>query len=205
LRYSQQSQFQNSPGFRTILYRRDQPIQIRFFKEVIMLRRIILVVLAPLLFGSMLFTKASQAAAVNGNFVTKLKPVAGKTPFLGVLAGGVFEARSTSQKTRITAQITGRSVVGAITLEDGQVLSFRAKPATGNAGLFRSDDLIENQRWLGGWVVLADGDQRGAVIGMGSTRPGRKLEFVDGVAGVNLPGAGALKPFQVTAAFLASL
>jgi hypothetical protein len=195
-----------------------------------MLRRFILIFLAPLLLGSMLLAKASQAAPISGNFVTELKPVAGKTPFLAVvtsqdkaiaylcdgesvaqwyrgvvLAGGMFEARSTSQKTRITAQITGRSVVGAITLEDGQVLSFRAKAASGNAGLFRSDDMIENQRWLGGWVVLTNGDQRGAVIGMGSTRPGRKLEFVDGVVGVNLPGVGALKPFQVTAAFLASL
>jgi hypothetical protein len=119
-----------------------------------------------------------------------------------IRAGGLFEARSAS-RAQITAQINARSVFGVITLEGGRVLPFRVVPANGLAGLYRSDDTIGAQRFLGGWVVLPDGQQRGAVIGGGSTRPGRKLELKSGVVATNLPELAGLKPFQVTAAFLA--
>ena len=117
-------------------------------------------------------------------------------------AGGLFEARSASQ-AQITAQINSRSVFGVITLEGGRVLPFRVKPTDGLAGLYRSDDMVDAQRFLGGWVVLPDGQQRGAVIGGGSTRPGRRLEFRQGVVAANLLELAGLKPFQVTAAFMA--
>ena len=120
-----------------------------------------------------------------------------------IRADGLFEAQSNSLNAQITAQINARSVVGAITLEGNRVLSFRVVPADGLAGLYRSDDMVQAQRFLGGWVVLPDGQQRGAVIGGGSTRPGRKLEFRLGVVTTNLPELVGLKPFQVTSAFLA--
>jgi hypothetical protein len=190
------------------------------------MRKIIVILL-----GITMWLAGSQAAPTTGNFVSEVVGTVGSgsgaTAFVAVVtsqdqaiayicdgeklaewfrgpirAGGLFEARSASQ-AQITAQINARSVFGVITLEGGRVLPFRVKPADGLAGLYRSDDMIDAQRFLGGWVVLPDGQQRGAVIGGGSTRPGRKLELKSGVVATNLPELAGLKPFQVTAAFLA--
>jgi hypothetical protein len=171
----------------------------------------------------------SQAAPINGNYVAKVTGPAGSNPFVAVVttrdkaiayicdgdvlaewfradlqADGLFETRSTTKKSGITAQVNAGSVVGAITLETGKVIQFRAMPTDGMAGLYRSDQSINNQRFLGGWIVLANGEQRGAVIGGGSTRPGRMLEFRTGFVGVSLPDLGLLQPFQVTPEFLIS-
>ncbi len=172
----------------------------------------------------------TRATPTTGTFLTAVSVFSGPTPFVGIVtttdkalayicdgeglaqwyrgslqAGGLFEARSTTQKSRITAQVTGRSVVGAITLEDGQVLSFRAIPGEGSAGLYRSDDRINDVRYLGGWVVLPNGEQRGAVTDIGSTRPGFMLEFRSNLIGTNIPGLGPLKPFMVTPEFVENL
>ena len=127
-------------------------------------------------------------------------------------AGGLFEARSTTGTTRITAQINSRSVQGMVSLEAGETLSFRAaeqvdtaQAAGQAAGLYRSDDNIDNQRWLGGWIVLPNGEQRGSIFGGGSTRPGRKLELRANFAGVDLPELGLIQPFRVTSEWLATL
>ena len=172
----------------------------------------------------------TRATPTTGTFLTAVSVSSGPTPFVGIVtttdkalayicdgeglaqwyrgslqAGGLFEARSTTQKSRITAQVTGRSVVGAITLEDGRVLQFRAIPGEGPAGLYRSDDRINDVRYLGGWVVLPNGEQRGAVTDIGSTRPGFMLEFRSNLIGTNIPGLGPLKPFMVTPEFVENL
>lgn len=182
------------------------------------------------LVGILMLLAGSQAAPINGNYVAEVAGPVGSNPFVAVVttqdkaiayicdgevlaewfradlqAGGLFEARSTTKKSGITAQVNAGSVVGAITLESGKVIQFRAAPADGTAGLYRSDDNINNERFLGGWVVLPSGEQRGAVIGGGSTRPGRTLEFRTGFVGVSLPNLGLLQPFQVTPEFLTSL
>jgi hypothetical protein len=180
--------------------------------------------------GILMLFAGSQAAPINGNYVAEVTGPTDSNPFVAVVttqdkaiayicdgevlaewfradlqAGGLFEARSTTKKSGITAQVNAGSVVGAITLETGKVIQFRATPTDGTAGLYRSDDNINNQRYLGGWVVLSNGEQRGAVIGGGSTRPGRKLELRTGFVGANLPELGLLQPFQVTSEFLAKL
>jgi hypothetical protein len=194
-----------------------------------MMRKIMLFVA-----GLWMLLAGSRAAPINGNYVAEVTgtelTASGSNPFVAVVttqdraiayicdgdvlaewfradlqAGGLFESRSTTKKSGITAQVNAGSVVGAITLESGKVIQFRALPADGMAGLYRSDDNINNQRFLGGWVVLPDGEQRGAVIGGGSTRPGRKLEIRTGFVGASLPELGLLQPFQVTPEFLAKL
>ena len=172
----------------------------------------------------------TRATPTTGTFLTAVSVSSGPTPFVGIVttmdkalayicdgedlaqwyrgslqAGGLFEVRSTTKKSRITAQVTGRSVFGAITLEDGRVLSFRAIPGEGSAGLYRSDDRINDVRYLGGWVVLPNGEQRGAVTDIGSTRPGFMLEFRSNLIGTNIPGLGPLKPFMVTPEFVENL
>jgi hypothetical protein len=180
--------------------------------------------------GMLMLLAGSQAAPINGNYVAEVTSATGPSPFVAVVTtqdkaiayicdgdvlaewfredlqeGGLFEARSTTKKSGITAQVNAGSVVGAITLESGKVIQFRAMSADGMAGLYRSDDNINSQRFLGGWVVLPNGEQRGAVIGGGRTRPGRKLEFRTGFVGVSLPDLGLLQPFQVTSEFLTKL
>jgi hypothetical protein len=185
--------------------------------------------------GILMLFAGSQAAPINGIYVTEVTGAeligrASPSPFVAIVTtqnkaiaylcdgdflaewfradlqpGGLFEARSTSKKSGITAQVNAGSVVGAITLESGKTIQFRATPADGTAGLYRSDDNIDNQRFLGGWVVLPNGEQRGAVIGGGSTRPGQKLEFRTGFVSVSLSDLGLLQPFQVTPEFLAKL
>jgi hypothetical protein len=177
----------------------------------------------------------TRATPTTGTFLTAVSVSSGPTPFVGIVttadkalayicdgeglaqwyrgpiqAGGLFEVRSTTKKSRITAQINGRSVVGALTLEDGRVLQFRAIPSEGpagqvRAGLYRSDDRINDVRYLGGWVVLPNGEQRGAVTDIGSTRPGFMLEFRSNLIGTNIPGLGPLKPFMVTPEFVENL
>jgi hypothetical protein len=188
------------------------------------------------LVGILMLLAGSRAAPINGNYVAEITGIAptspaASNPFVavvttqdkaiayicdgGVLAewfradlkpGGLFEARSTSKKSGMTAQVNAGFVVGAITLETGKVIPFRAKPADGTAGLYRSDDSINNQHFLGGWVVLPNGEQRGAVIGSGSTRPGRKLEIVARKPLMYRLNADlVLEPFQVTPEFVARL
>jgi hypothetical protein len=189
----------------------------------------VLVALVAITFTSI--SVNTQAAPVTGTFVSALEVEAGPQPFLSLVvtpsnvlayicdgetvaqwylgtlqAGGLFEARSTDRKSRITAQINAGSVVGAISLEAGRVLTFRAISATAEAGLYRSSDTLNGSRWLGGWVVLPDGQQRGAVIGSGSTRPGRKLEFAERKPLPYLLESDLiLKPFQVTPEFVGGL
>jgi hypothetical protein len=197
--------------------------RLEVFPQESMMRKVLCCLLAMLM-----LLAGSQAAPINGSYVAEVTGAStGPSPFVAVVttqtraiayicdgeqiaewfradlqAGGLFEARSTTKKSGITAQVNAGSVVGAITLETGKVISFRAIPADGTAGLYRSDDSIDNQRFVGGWVVLPNGDQRGAVIGGSSTRPGRKLEIRSGFVGVNLPDLGLLQPFQVTPNFL---
>jgi hypothetical protein len=198
-------------------------------QEVVMRKFVLmLAVLVPVL--SLAFT-GSRAAPIGGTFVAALAGTSeGLIPFVAVVTaqdkaiaylcngetmaewfrgtvqtGGAFEAQSSTRKARITAQIVARSVIGQITLEDGRVMSFRAAPVEGEAGLYRSDDTIGTARWLGGWVVSATGEQRGAVIGGGSTRPGRNLVFRGGLIDSDLPELGALRPFRVDAEFVGKL
>jgi hypothetical protein len=64
----------------------------------------------------------------------------------------------------IDGTVTKQSVEGTITLADGTTLEFTATRAKRPAGLYRFDDEIDGDRYEGGWIVLDDGTQRGAVI-----------------------------------------
>jgi hypothetical protein len=170
-----------------------------------------------LLTGLCLLT-SSQATPVTGNFVAQ-SPGA----FVGIVtsqnkamvyicdgaqlaqwyrgpiqSGGLLEAVSNNQQSRITAQVLSHSIIGTITLQHGQTFAFKATPASGKAGLYRSEHSLDGKNYLGGWIIAANGEQRGAVIGAGSTRPGRMLEFNAEVASVRFEDLGLLKPFQIT-------
>lgn len=116
-------------------------------------------------------------------------------------AAGQVSLNSTSGSSKLEAKLDGGVWDGAIILGGNQRLSFRASASSSPAGLYRSDDVVNSLRYLGGWIVLENGEQRGAVIGDGSTRPGRTLEL--GLApSYTLTGVGSLKPFLVTPEFV---
>lgn len=125
--------------------------------------------------------------------------------FRGRAEGGRVSLTSTGGASRLEATFNGGVWDGAVTLPGDRRWSFRAEGAASPAGLYRSDDVLNGARYLGGWVVLGNGDQRGAVIGDGSTRPGRTVSFASVKPSTSLENLGSLLPFLVTPEFVDSV
>jgi hypothetical protein len=94
---------------------------------------------------------------------------------------------------RLKATLTKSAAKGTITLADGTKLSFAAPLANEPAGLYRAEQTIAGQDYLGGWILLPDGTQRGAV-----KRAQQVIAnpFIDpnSAPNVPLPGIGTLTP-----------
>lgn len=88
---------------------------------------------------------------------------------------------------------------GSLTRGDEE-LSFRA-PRTEESALFRAETTIGRDRYLGGWIVLPDGEQRGLVRENTARRPSR-LEGAVVVADVARPLVSRLEPARFTPAAL---
>ncbi len=121
--------------------------------------------------------------------------------YRGRAVDGSVSLTSTGGASKIQAKLNADVWEGTITLEGDRNWAFKASRASAPAGLYRSDDVLNSARFLGGWVVLDDGQQRGAVIGGGSTRPGAALS-VSANPTFSLAGIGSLLPFLVTPAFV---
>ena len=87
--------------------------------------------------------------------------------FNGSAANGAFDLTS-ADGAHLTGAITAQSVTGTMTQADGKTLAFSISPASGNAGLYRAEQTTGNGTYVGGWIVLASGDQRGAVSFQGT-------------------------------------
>jgi hypothetical protein len=99
------------------------------------------------------------------------------------------------------ATFSGGGVTGEVEV-DGQSQSFNATPATGDAGLYRAANVEEADGELSegeaevGWIVLADGSQRGSTNFIDPSgdlivsRPAPKL--ATGSTQVNITNFGAL-------------
>jgi hypothetical protein len=55
------------------------------------------------------------------------------------------------------------SASGVVSLAGGAEVPFTANLATGEAGLYRAEGTFEGQDYVGGWIVLGSGEQRGAL------------------------------------------
>ena len=84
----------------------------------------------------------------------------------------------------VTGTFTGAGIAHPLT----------AATAIGNTGLYRAEDDVDGTARLAGWIVLADGRQRGAVQEGASATPAPVLDPATGAA-----GSGA-EAFQATAA-----
>jgi hypothetical protein len=105
--------------------------------------------------------------------------------FKGQLSGGHASLTSVSEESHLTVDVTATEAVGDVTYRGGS-FSFAAPGVDEGAGLFaykRSGD-DEDRTITGGWIVLDDGEQRGAVASggrlRGSTLDGTTATMSDG-------------------------
>ena len=68
---------------------------------------------------------------------------------------------------RLTADLAADSFTGTFTPSSSSPLTFSAEQADQPAGLYRGEDTVDGVDLVAGWIVLPDGDQRGAVSGGG--------------------------------------
>ena len=125
--------------------------------------------------------------------------------FRARLVASPLEVVSTDGEVRLTARISPRMVSGTLFLEDGKVHTFKALRSQSPAGLFRSETLLEGANYIGGWVVLPSGEQRGSIMGGGAIRPASAMRQTHNApAQSSLEGLGELKPFGVNEAWVSS-
>jgi serine/threonine-protein kinase len=84
---------------------------------------------------------------------------------------GPDEVAISSGGAKLTAQLTRQAAAGTVVLNDGRVLTFTATPSSGEAGLYQAKRTLGALEYLGGWIVLPNGEQRGTVLAGGSTYP----------------------------------
>jgi hypothetical protein len=70
-----------------------------------------------------------------------------------------------SRGYRLRADLTHGWAKGTITLPNGRVLRFDARPARGTAGLYRLDTAFHGKKLVGAWIFLTDGSVRGRCSG----------------------------------------
>ena len=69
---------------------------------------------------------------------------------------------------KLQASMSRSSAIGSLVMENSKPMAFLALPAEGKAGLYRASSTKDGIKYVGGWIVNANGDQRGAVIGGGT-------------------------------------
>lgn len=92
----------------------------------------------------------------------------GSTPTLQAWFNGESNGASVdvSQPAgRLQLQLTDSSMSGTVTLSDGRVLPVTGETTTGDAGLYRAETAGPGGPAVAGWILGADGTQRGGVGG----------------------------------------
>jgi hypothetical protein len=86
--------------------------------------------------------------------------------FRGPVQGGMLDATSSLHHARLAAHFSGRRGTGTITLAGGRVLSFTVALVTGahQAGIFAGTARYRGRDYRAGWIILPDGDERGAAF-----------------------------------------
>lgn len=91
----------------------------------------------------------------------------------------------------ITMTVNADEVTGTVTLADAPPQPFAAPRATGDAGLYRAVRSIEGLDYVGGWIILNDGRQLGAVTVDGAVVDNPPLDLATGEATIE---GGTLTP-----------
>jgi len=69
---------------------------------------------------------------------------------------------------QLQLRLTDSDMTGTVTLTDGRTLPVTGKAAFGDAGLYRAEAAGNGGKAVAGWILAADGQQRGGVGGDGS-------------------------------------
>ena len=82
------------------------------------------------------------------------------------LAGDASGVTASDNASRLRLQeVSSAAITGEYLAPGSTPLPFRATPvADSRAGLYRSEEKIDNEDWVGGWILAADGQVRGALV-----------------------------------------
>ena len=69
---------------------------------------------------------------------------------------------------KLKVNMGASSAVGSLTIKNNQPISFTTTLAKGRAGLYRAEKILGETKYVGGWIVNSNGEQRGAVVGGGT-------------------------------------
>lgn len=101
---------------------------------------------------------------------------------------------------RLQATLTATQAMGTLTLPDGQAFSFTAPAVSGDAGLYRAKQDLQGQPYVGSWILLPGGEERGLVT-QGNT-PVSAQPITPGHLTVNVMNVGQLAAHQITPEFV---
>jgi hypothetical protein len=76
---------------------------------------------------------------------------------------------ATQAAGRLHVRLTDTGRTGTLTVTDGRTLPVSGEAASGDAGLYRAETAGGDAEAVGGWILAADGQQRGGVGGEGGT------------------------------------
>jgi hypothetical protein len=97
--------------------------------------------------------------------------------FKGSVSNNTFNLPSANGAS-LTGDIKTDGITGNLTEANGQPISFTLGLSTGDAGVYRAELTNGNGSYIGGWIVLPSGEQRGSV------------SFQGGVGDAYLPKGG---------------
>jgi hypothetical protein len=86
--------------------------------------------------------------------------------FNGPSDGGAVDVQQPGG--RLQLQLTDTDMTGTLTLPDGRNVAVTGRAVAGDAGLYRAEAAGSGGKALAGWILAADGQQRGGVGGDGS-------------------------------------
>jgi hypothetical protein len=95
----------------------------------------------------------------------------GTTPTIQAWFNGASDGKAvdvTQAGGRLQLQLTDADMEGTVTLGDGRSLTVNGRAVTGDAGLYRADATGTSGKAVAGWILSANGEQRGGVGGEGS-------------------------------------
>jgi hypothetical protein len=83
---------------------------------------------------------------------------------------------------RVEISLGRGGVFGVVELAGGERRAFVADAATDHPGLYRAVETFDGREYVGGWIVLDDGRQRGAITLRGDVVENPEVEPIAGVA-----------------------
>jgi hypothetical protein len=122
--------------------------------------------------GAAVGTAAFVAVVVDGSRVlayacdgTPAEPT-GTVPTIQAWWNGASDGRSVDVQQpagRLRVQLTDNAMTGTLTLADGRVLQVAGQPAAAEAGLYRAEASGTDAKAVAGWILAANGEQRGGL------------------------------------------